>query len=254
MIDEQVKSISSKIKKAVVVFDLETTDSDVNKAEIVQFAACRINPDGTTKEVKFTCRPTIPIHKGATGVHGISNDDVKDCDPFSKFVKKIETLFQDADIAGFNSKRFDVKILKRQMEDNGVKGFMNDSLSYDAYVVFCSHSSRKLADALRFYTNEEIEDAHDALGDVYTTIKIMAKQLEREGTLEEVTTKCDKPKEEKPRWSHIVEKDGKLIMNFGKHQGKPLDQVPRDYFTFILGKDFPEETKKTIKAHLAKKK
>lgn len=254
-IQDHVNAIKDKITKAVVVFDLETTDADVNSAEIVQFSGVRINTNGTSQTLNFTCRPSKSIHKGATDVHGISNDAVKDCPAFSTFTGKIQTLFKDADTAGYNLRRFDVKILGRQMAENGFEDFLKDIVVYDAYVVFCSHASRKLADALRFYTNEEIQDAHDAFGDVKTTIKVIAKQLEREGTLVEATAKiCDKPKEDKPKYSHIIDQNGKLIMNFGKHQGKTLDQVPRDYFQFILGKDFPEETKKLIKDFLKEKR
>jgi len=50
------------------------------------------------------------------------------------------------------------------MEQSGFTDFFKDTVVYDAYVVFCSHASRKLADALKFYTNEEIEDAHAEAG------------------------------------------------------------------------------------------
>jgi len=109
-IQESIDVIKEKITRSVVIFDLETTDSDVNSAEVVQFSGLRINPDGTSKTLNFTCRPSKDINKGATDVHGISNDAVKDRPAFKSFSGEIQTLFEDADAAGYNLRRFDVKI------------------------------------------------------------------------------------------------------------------------------------------------
>ena len=252
-LQEFTDSIKGKISKPLVVFDLETTDADIYKAEIVQFAGIKVNPDGTTQELEFICKPSIPISQGATDVHGITNDNVENMVPFKKYIPEIIKLFKDADVAGFNLKRFDVKILGRQMEEAGHKGFFDDKVVYDAYLVFINHCSRKLADAVQFYLDSSIEDAHDALGDVKSTLKVIAKQLEREDApVSEVASKlcADKEKKENELSRYITEVGGKQVLNFSKNKGTPLDKVDKGFLKWVIANDFPKVLKDICKKYV----
>ena len=66
-----------KFNAEVVFFDLETTSADPYTARIVQFSSvCEYD------ERNFYINPDDVISEGATKVHGISNDDVKDLPNF----------------------------------------------------------------------------------------------------------------------------------------------------------------------------
>jgi DNA polymerase-3 subunit epsilon len=251
-IQEFVDIIKDKLSKPLVIFDLETTDVDVNTTEIVQFAGIRVNLDGGVQELEFICKPSVPISNGASEVHGITNDDVDHMLPFKSHASDIKKLFQEADVAGFNLKRFDVKILNREMEKAGHKDFLKDKLVYDAYLVFVNHCSRKLSDAVQFYTNEEMVDAHDALGDVKATLKVMAKQVEREGTtVKEVTEKlCADKKVENELSKYIVDIGGKQVLNFSKNKGTPIDKVDKGFLKWVIANDFPKVLKDVCKKYI----
>lgn len=50
----------------------------------------------------------------------------------------------------------------------------------DSLPIVRKHNNHKLASSLKYYTGEDLEDAHDAKADVYATFKILVAQLERE--------------------------------------------------------------------------
>ena len=251
-----VNVVKKKIKRPIVVFDIETTDADIYSAEVVQFGAIKVWPNGKTQELEFVCKPNKPISQGATDVHGLSDDDVKDKPPFSQYISDLVKLFQDADIVGFNLKRFDVKIVSRQMKDNGVEDIFKDAVVYDAYTVFCNHCSRKLTDAVQFYVGEDIKDAHDAMGDVKSTLAIMAKQQEREElpVIEVAAKLCadktkDKDKEDVLA-RYITERSGKIVLNFSKYKSMQIDKVDKGFLKWIMAGDFPKQLKDVVKRYV----
>ena len=72
------------ITKPIVFFDLETTGVNTSQDKIVQIGAIKLNTDGTEEVKNVLINPTIPIPPGATAVHGISDEDVKDKPTFTK--------------------------------------------------------------------------------------------------------------------------------------------------------------------------
>jgi DNA polymerase-3 subunit epsilon len=249
-IQEYTKIIATKIDKAIVTFDIESTGIDTSKDEIVQFAAVRIEPNGKVKQLTFLCKPSLPIAKAAAEVHGISDDDVKEAPEFKKFVPDIVKLFKGADVAGFNLASFDVKMLERQMTEHGYPEFFKDVHVYDAYKIFIQHCTRKLGDAVRFYVGQEIEDAHDALADVNSTIAVMAKQMEVENArfVDVAIKSTGKPEDRFALGKYIVFNDKKEpVLNFSKHKGKRLKDIDQGFVQWVLKQDFPKNLKDFLK-------
>ena len=68
--------------RIVVVFDVETTGTRKDYDQIIEFSAQQgFGSDAPRKTWRF--KPSVPISPGAQRVHGISMDDLKDCEPFS---------------------------------------------------------------------------------------------------------------------------------------------------------------------------
>jgi len=89
------------LDRDLVIFDLETTGVDTSSCEIIQFGGTRIYKSGKeSKTFQFMCKPSIDIEDGAAEVHGISNEDVKDCPAFSNYIKSIVDFFNGADVCG----------------------------------------------------------------------------------------------------------------------------------------------------------
>lgn len=251
---EIVNKIAKRLNKPLVIFDLETTGPDPMKDEVVQLAGIRINPDGSYKELEFTCKPSIPIEEGAAKVHGITNEMVATLPDFSKFALDISNLFRGVDVAGYNINRFDVRILDRMMEKSGYPDFFRESKIYDAYLVYAKHCSRKLADAVRYYANEVLEDAHDAMNDVVGTVKVIAGQLDKEsGSVEEIANELTTPPERRVGVDNciIIDDKGRAIINFGnKFKGEDIRKVDIGYLNWMLGGNFPFAVKEFIREHL----
>jgi DNA polymerase-3 subunit epsilon len=251
-IDEKlIKSLSKKIKNPIVCFDIESTGINTNTDEIVQFAAIRVNPNGSYEKLEFLCKPSIPIPKGASDVHGIKDEDVKSCKTFKDFIPDISSIMDRASIATYNGDRFDIKMLNRQLEANGVNDFFANKISYDAYKIYSKHAPKNLANALKHYSGKEIKDAHDALGDILCTIEVIDKQLEIEKLEpEKVVAKYKDDNRDGEERQYIVEKDGKKVLTFGKYKDIPLEEVDKGWLKWTLTKDFPESFYKEIKKYI----
>lgn len=232
--------ISKNISKPVVVLDCETTGLSVEKDEIIQFGAIKLYPDGKIAKLQFLCKPSVPIPVEASNVHKIKDADVKDCKPFSAYKSEVEKLIKNSTICGFNSDSFDIAFLEKHL---GQK-LNNDT--YDAYKIYKKHSSRTLTDALKFYTGKEGFDAHDAMADVEATLEIIAFQIEKE-KCPLMDIKKKKENKKMPEFKHIIEKDGKYILNFSKHKGLEMSKVDKGFLSWMLKKDFPTEIKDIIR-------
>ena len=102
------------LKKPIIFFDLETTGTDITKDRIVEICYIKVTPDG--KEVEYTKRinPGMHIPETASAVHGIYDEDVKDCPMFKDVAREIANEFEGCDVAGFNSNRFDLPLLAEE--------------------------------------------------------------------------------------------------------------------------------------------
>lgn len=250
-IKEYVKIIAQKHQdKPIVVFDLETTGLDPNNDEIIQFCGMRIDK-GKTKELTFLCKPSKSIPKSASDIHGITDEKVKNCKSFKEYAKDIEQLFIDAIIVGYNSNSFDIPFIRMAMAKVGNIEFIKDNELYDAFLVYKRHHTRKLSDALKFYTNQNIENAHDALGDVKTTIAIIASQMIKEDADLQTIARKFETNTQKDDLSRFIEiKDGKAFFAFSKNKGQALDDADSGFIQWIMKNDFPQKLKDFIKEYI----
>ena len=111
---------------------------------------------------------------------------------------------------------------------------------------------RDLTAALKFYCNENLEDAHSAEADIIATKKILLAQIQKyedvPGSVPELSAYST---EGQKRNADIT---GKLIYNeaneivygFGKNKGKKITD-DTGYANWILSADFPEDTKTIIR-------
>ena len=89
------------LKNPVVFFDLETTGVNIATDRIVEISYLKVYPNGNETSKTMRINPEMIIPKEASDVHGITNEDVKDCPTFKQVAKEIAADFEGADIAGF---------------------------------------------------------------------------------------------------------------------------------------------------------
>lgn len=245
---KELKAIGKNLNKIIVVFDFETTDVNPNTTNPVQIGAVKVFPDGKMETLEYLINPEQDIHPKAQEVHGITQEKVKDCPKFKDLAKEIYQFFKDADIvSGYNILKFDIPIITRKMEECGFKDFLKDKILYDSYLIYCQDHRRKLADCCQYYLGEEIKKAHDALGDVVTTLRCIGKQMEKhQKPAHEIKT------DQKPSGveKHIIFKEGEAYINFGKHKGTSLQKMDKGYLQWMIKSDFSQDVKDIIKVVL----
>ena len=75
---------SLSLKRPLVFLDLETTGVNVGGDRIVEIALLKVHPNGSKESRRYLVNPTIPIPEVVTKIHGITNEQVKDCPKFSE--------------------------------------------------------------------------------------------------------------------------------------------------------------------------
>ncbi|MCP4293415.1 MAG: 3'-5' exonuclease [bacterium] len=250
-----------KLDRPLAVFDLETTGVNPDKDRIVQMAIIRIEPDGRRTTFETLVNPEMPIPAGASAVHGIKDEDVRDKPTFSQIRREVEEYLQDAVLGGFNSINFDTPLLMAELRRAEADLDLRNVKQLDAMRIFHKMERRDLTAAYRFYCDEELVGAHSALADTEATLAILDAQIGRyeevPNEVEELHRFCN------PDEGKFVDRQRKFIWNddneaefsFGKYQGKPLqdvckDQRGRGYLEWMLGKDFNEEIKDILRSAL----
>ncbi len=223
---------SLPLDRPLVFFDLETTGVSTARDRIVELALIRITPQGDVLEKVRRFNPGIPIPPGATAVHGITDADVADEEPFAKRARALLRLLDGCDLAGFNILRFDLPMLDNEFHRAGLEFDTTGRRLIDMQTIFHREEPRDLTAAAKYYLGREHPEAHTALGDIRTSAAVLAAQLDQYGHIPrdmdglheycgEVTPYLG------PLGEWFREVDGQLHMRRGKHQGLPLDEVAR---------------------------
>ena len=241
------------LKNPVVFFDLETTGVNIATDRIVEISYLKVYPNGNEMSRTMRINPEMMIPKEASDVHGITNEDVKDCPTFKQVAKEIAADFEGADIAGFNSNRFDVPLLAEEFLRADVDLDMTRRKFIDVQVIFHKMEQRTLVAAMKFYCGKELEGAHSADADTRATYEVLKAQLDR---YPELQNDVDFLSEFSSHTSNVdfagrivYNEKGVEVFNFGKYKGIPVREVfQRDpgYYSWILQGDFTLNTKQVL--------
>lgn len=248
-----------KLTRDLVVLDLETTGTWVDKDKIIEIAMIKISPDGKQETYRKILDPTIPIPPVVSELIGIKDSDVKNAPKFEEVAKEILEFLKDSDVAGFNVERFDLPVLEREFSDCGITFPWRMLKVYDAQKVYHLNERRDLTAAYKFYCDKELANAHSALADTEATLEILTSQIkkycEEEGCLSALDKFSYKSRDEffdeerKFRWWN-----GKLYMMFGKyarkHSLQEIVKKDKEYLLWILSANFSDDVKGLITSAL----
>ncbi len=243
------------LKNPIVFFDLETTGINVATDRIVEISYLKVYPNGKQESQTYRVNPTIPISEKATSIHGIRDEDIKDCPPFSEIAQQLANEFEGSDFAGFNSNKFDIPLLAEEFIRAGVDMDLKKRRFIDVQVIFHKMEQRTLSAAYKFYCNKELKDAHSAEADTLATFEILKAQLDHYNSLkndiEELSKFSSHNKNVDFAGRIIYNEKGEEVFNFGKYKGKPVKSVfEKDpaYYAWMMDKEFPLYTKKVLTA------
>ncbi len=249
------------LKNPIVFFDLETTGLDIANDRIVEIAYIKVYPNGNEESFTYRINPGMPIPADATAVHGITDEDVKDCSTFKEMAKKIAADFKGADLAGYNSARFDLPMLAEEFLRADVDIDLSTRKMDDVQTIFHKKEQRTLSAAYKFYCKQDLTDAHAAMADTQATYEILKAQLDVYPDLQnDMAFLADYTCTSKnvDFAGRIVYNDkGVEVINFGKYKGQPVADVLQNdpgYYGWIMGADFPLTTKQAFTRLLLKTK
>jgi DNA polymerase III subunit epsilon len=248
-----------KLTRPLVILDLETTGTWIEKDRIIEVGMIRCLPDGGRDRFLRRVNPGMPIPPAVTEVTGIKDEDVKDALYFRQIAEDVLKFLEGADFGGFNIERFDLPLLAREFKDAGLKFTWQDRVIYDAQKIYHLHERRDLTAAYAFYCNKDLVDAHSALADSEATLEVLAAQITKYGKGSEgIESLRDFNYKQHSEFYDASRKfrwwNGELYMMFGKYarrEGlKEVAQKDRKYLEWILTQDFSDEVKDLIEGAL----
>ena len=215
----------------VIIFDTEATD--IKEPVLIEAAWLEVtNLTPLTIGGQFVQRynPGKPISLGALATHHILDEELVDCPPASSFQLPSDVAY----LIGHNVD-FDWQVLGQPP----IKRICTLALARKLWPNLDSHSQSALLYHLdRPHAREQLRNAHSALADV----GICAKILEAICTELKIDTV-------EALWVASEKARMPTHMPFGKHKGMPLNEVPMDYKSWLLGQsDIDPYLRKALEA------
>ena len=254
------------LKRPLAFFDLETTGVNVASDRIVEISILKAMPDGSEDVKTLRINPGIPIPIESSLIHGIYDEDIRNERTFKQAGEELARFLDDCDLAGYNSNRFDIPVLMEEFLRAGIDFDIENRHFVDVQNIFHQMEQRTLKAAYQFYCGKDIENAHSAEADIKATYEVLKAQIERyqnqnwedkkgivsqpvQNNIEALHafTNLNKPVDFAARM--VYNEDGVEVINFGKHKGRPVEDVFQSepsYYNWMLNGDFPLYTKRCL--------
>ena len=242
------------LKNPLVFFDLETTGTNINSDRIVEICYLKVYPNGNEESKTLRINPEMHIPEDSSAIHGIYDEDVKDCPTFKGVAKKIATDIEGCDLAGFNSNRFDIPVLAEEFLRAGIDIDLMKRKFVDVQVIYHKLEQRTLSAAYKFYCNKNLEDAHTAEADTRATYEVLKAQLDRypdtlENDIAFLSNYSCFNKNVDFAGRIVYNDQGVEVFNFGKYKGMPVKEIllkDPGYYSWIMQGDFTLNTKNVL--------
>ncbi len=241
------------LKKPICFFDIESTGVNVVRDRIVEICVLKIFPNGNRESRTWLVNPGMPIPPNVIAIHGISDEKVANEPTFKELAHRIYDMIKDADLAGYNSNKFDIPMLAEEFLRAEVDFDFSKKRAVDVQNIFHKKEQRTLSAAYRFYCDKVLEDAHTAEADTIATYEILKSQLDRYDDLENnvdfLADYSNRFRAADYAGFIILNDDDVECFSFGKYKNQPVEDVlDKDpgYYGWIQNAEFPLYTKKVL--------
>ena len=255
-----------QLTKPLLFLDLETTGVNPASDRIIDIALLKALPNGTTETKTWRVNPGVSIPEECSKIHGIRDTDVVNAPFFASIVPQVLEFIGTADLAGYNSTRFDIPLLIEECMRAGFDFDLKNRKLIDVQHIFYMMEPRNLSAAYRFYCQRKLENAHSALADIEATYEVFLAQIEKYKDVQietkngELITPIHNNINTLASYvsdTKIVDLVGRIVLNdkgvevfnFGKYKDKPVEEVFKkepSYYHWMMQGDFTHYTKKII--------
>lgn len=205
-----------------IFYDTETTGIKAERDRIIEIAA--FDP---VKQATFEhfVNPGIPIPPDATAIHHITDEMVADAPSFAEVgAKFIDFCSGDTVLIAHNNDAFDIHFLKHEFGRHSLT-FPSDWKFFDTLKWarrYRSDLPRHTLQFLREIYGFPQNNAHRALDDVIVLHQVFTAMTD-DLSMDDVYQLMNQSRAPQPLHH----------MPFGKHQGLPLHQVPKNYVLWL---------------------
>ncbi|KIC92931.1 3'-5' exonuclease [Flavihumibacter solisilvae] len=244
--------MSLQLQKPIAFIDLETTGTNLGTDRIVEIAIVKIGKDGSKQTKRKLINPEMPIPAGASDVHGITDEMVREAPAFRQVANEFKQFLDNCDLGGYNSNRFDIPLLVEEFLRAGLDFDMNNRRMIDVQKIFHMMEQRTLSAAYKFYCNKTLDGAHSAEVDAAATWEVLEAQLQRYPQLGDSLDSIIKfiGEDQVVDFARrFIMSNGIEVFNFGKHKGKAVAEVLKaepQYYDWMMKGDFPLHTKQKL--------
>lgn len=180
----RLASVVEALNQPLTILDTETTGlGDPLSIGIVEFGAITITPEGEGFERNSIINPQMDIPKGASDVHGITNEKVVNAPLFSEISAFVLDAYKSHIISGFNQLGYDTPVIQARVNECHGDRACPRGTHIDVRMIWTGgnkYGKGKLFEVAQHY-GVEVKDAHAAIGDVRMTASIMESMIERHG-------------------------------------------------------------------------
>lgn len=225
--------------------DTETTDATTERGVVEVGIVVTDENFNVLREAESLIDPQRLISPSASGVHGLTNDDVKDSPTLEEYFSDSGPecyggLIQGPAALIGHRVSFDTHTLGRFVDG----GFTELCTLRWVRRLYPEADDHKLSTLIFALDLPRSAGAHRALADVYSAMYLAQHICERTGLTLHQLVEASKPPMEV------------LLMPFGKHKGTPIAEMPKHYIEWALRemKDLDRDLVHTLNLALEKKR
>lgn len=166
----------------IIVFDVESTGTDVTEDEIVQIAAIKINKHGKVIDSFKKFIKNKKTVESSFKVHGFSDEFLKENgEDKKKVLKEFMEFSKDAVIVGHNV-QYDINILSSELYRNNLGGhkFKTFYDTLDIYRRFYTNLPNYKLDTLSKIFKTKNKPSHDAMDDILATSELLVRAINKD--------------------------------------------------------------------------
>ena len=254
------------LQRPLLFFDIESTGLNIAADCMAELSFVKVFPGGETRIKTWRFKPwdyvagkQRPIHPQASAVNGIKDEDLQDCPRFCDCIEEVVSWIEDADLAGFNSTKFDLPMLAEEIErvrlyaHKDIAVDLHGKRMVDVQNIYHFMEPRNLKAAYRFYCGgQDFENAHSAEADTLATYEVLKGQLDMypdklKNDVGFLSGVAGRPRTVDYAGRLLLDDKGEAVISFGKHKGKTAREVwntEPSYYSWIEGGDFTLDTKR----------